>query len=88
MGKPHCLKTENAPTYTSSSFDKFCHQWNIILTCGISQNPTGGIQDGGLEGGCVPCCSITSFSGRGYLFLGEAVFAADRSPAVYPICLP
>ena len=40
MGKPHCLKTENDPIFTSSSFDKFCNQWNIILTHGIPHNPT------------------------------------------------
>ena len=39
MGKPHCVKTENDPIYTSSSFDKFCNQWGIILTHGIPHNP-------------------------------------------------
>ena len=45
------------------------------------------IQDGGLEGGCILCRSVTPISSRGYLFLHEAIFAAYWSPGVHPIWL-
>ena len=41
MGKPFHLKANNAPAFISSYFAQFCNQWNIILTHGISHNPTG-----------------------------------------------
>ena len=40
QGKPHHLKTDNSPAYTSSTFAQFCNQQNIILTHGISHSPT------------------------------------------------
>ena len=41
MGKPHHLKPENAPAYTSSAFAQFCNQWNIVVTHKIPHNLTG-----------------------------------------------
>uniref|UniRef100_A0A8I3W2Z1 Uncharacterized protein n=1 Tax=Callithrix jacchus TaxID=9483 RepID=A0A8I3W2Z1_CALJA len=41
LGAPKILKTDNAPAYTSSSFQTFCSQFQVIHKTGIPYNPQG-----------------------------------------------
>lgn len=40
-GKSSRLKSDNAPTYTSAAFSRFCDLWGIKLTHGIPYIATG-----------------------------------------------
>ena len=41
LGLPKALKTDNAPTYTSKSFQEFCIRFQIKHNTGIPYNPQG-----------------------------------------------
>ena len=41
LGLPKSLKTDNAPAYTSKSFQEFCLQFQIKHNTGIPYNPQG-----------------------------------------------
>ena len=41
LGLPKALKTDNAPAYTSKSFQEFCLQFQIKHNSGIPYNPQG-----------------------------------------------
>ena len=41
LGLPKALKTDNAPAYTSKSFQEFCLQFQIKHNTGIPYNPQG-----------------------------------------------
>ena len=41
LGIPKALKTDNAPAYTSKSFQDFCAGFNISHSTGIPYNPQG-----------------------------------------------
>ena len=41
MGLPKALKTDNAPAYTSKSFQEFCIKFQIKHNTGIPYNPQG-----------------------------------------------
>ena len=41
LGLPKALKTDNAPTYTSKSFQEFCIKFHIKHNTGIPYNPQG-----------------------------------------------
>lgn len=41
MGRPLEIKTDNGPAYTSSSFQQFCKQYQIMHKKGIPYNPQG-----------------------------------------------
>nr|pir pol polyprotein - Chinese hamster intracisternal A-particle CHIAP34 [Chinese hamster Intracisternal A-particle CHIAP34] len=40
-GKPHILKTDNGPAYTSQKFQHFCRQMEITHLTGLPYNPQG-----------------------------------------------
>jgi transposase InsO family protein len=41
MGKPHQIKTDNGPGYTSAGFNAFCHSYQMLHSTGIPYNPQG-----------------------------------------------
>ncbi|CAI5799304.1 endogenous retrovirus group K member 6 Pol protein-like [Podarcis lilfordi] len=41
MGKPHSLKTDNAPAYCAKTFAQFCETWNSHHLFGIPYNSQG-----------------------------------------------
>lgn len=42
MSHPKTIKTDNAPTYTSSQSQQFLlYLWNMMYVTGIPHNPTG-----------------------------------------------
>ena len=41
LGAPNILKTDHAPAYTSSLFQTFCSQFQVIHKTGIPYNPQG-----------------------------------------------
>ncbi|NXU43524.1 POK8 protein, partial [Drymodes brunneopygia] len=41
LGVPAEIKTDNGPSYTSSSLKKFMQDWGIKHQTGIPHNPTG-----------------------------------------------
>ena len=41
LGLPKALKTDNAPAYTSKSFQQFCTRFQIKCNTGIPSNPQG-----------------------------------------------
>ena len=41
IGLPEQIKTDNAPAYTSAAFKRFCQQFSIVRSTGITYNPQG-----------------------------------------------